>query len=96
VELPSLDELAEVATTIYMRSIYSVDNSPSRVAESFVKGVFASGFDLQAPFNVDVEAIHCDATGTAVAEFAMSALAKSGSAYENNYCRVFTVRDGLM
>jgi uncharacterized protein len=71
------------------------EGKPS-VVQDFIHGAFGQNFDLAAPFEIDVAAIHGGDGPTAAAEFTMTARTASGNDYKNNYCVVFTVADGLI
>ena len=63
------------------------------VAAMFSGTLVRDTFDLSRPFALDVRSMIVDCN-TAVVQQRLSATAKNGNAYQNEYCWVYECRDG--
>lgn len=63
------------------------------VAKLFAGDLVRATFDLKQPFTLDVRRMLADGD-TAVVQQRLIATAKNGNAYDNEYCWVYTCRDG--
>jgi ketosteroid isomerase-like protein len=65
------------------------------VIQGFLVGFVTTTFDFTAPFKFDIKSVSADGP-TVVVEWVMGAKTARGRSYENHYCVVFTVADGLV
>lgn len=63
------------------------------VAKTFSGDLVRAMFDLKQPFKLDVRTMIVDGD-TAVVQQRLTATVKNGNAYDNQYCWVYTCRDG--
>jgi ketosteroid isomerase-like protein len=63
------------------------------VAQTFAGDIVKTTFDLKQPFALDVRKTVVDGD-TAVVQQRITATTKAGNAYDNQYCWVYTCRDG--
>jgi uncharacterized protein len=65
------------------------------VLQDFLIGTVLSLFDFKAPFKFEVTSFHADGD-TVIVEWSLAARTVRGRDYQNSYCLIFTVKDGLI
>ena len=63
------------------------------VAKTFAGDLVRAMFDLKQPFKLEVRSMIVDGD-TAVVQQRLTATVKNGNAYDNQYCWIYTCRDG--